>query len=275
MRAAFFSDIDGTLLGADREVSAVTVSAIQRVITAGFPFVLCSSRPPASMRLLQEPWAGSSDLAVPFPLIAYNGGLVLLDDGTVAADVRLTASDALAIFDACSRLGVHGSFYSGDDWFAWADDRWAARETANTKVTPRAEDAAWYRSSGTLDASPPHKVMCMGEVSAVDEIEALVASLPDAVGYRSKPTYLEIAAAGCSKGTGVATVAAHLGVPLADCVFFGDNHNDLPAFEVVGTPVAVANARPEVLAATAHHTSTHHSHGVATYLTEWLAASAA
>ncbi|WP_368497593.1 HAD family hydrolase [Herbiconiux sp. A18JL235] len=272
MSAAFFSDIDGTLLGADREVSARTVSAIRRVIAAGYPFVLCSSRPPASMRLLEEPWAGASD--TPLPLIAYNGGLVLLEDGTTAADVRLAASDALAIFDACARLGVHGSFYSGDDWFAWADDRWAAREIENTKVTPRVEDAAWYRSSGTLDAAPPHKVMCMGAADSLDGIEALVASLPDAVGYRSKPTYLEIAAAGCSKGTGAAVVAAHLGVPLSDCVFFGDNYNDLPAFEVVGTAVAVANARPEVLAATPTHTATHHADGVATYLTDWLAARA-
>ena len=60
--------------------------------------------------------------------------------------------------------------------------------------------------------------------------------------YRSKPTYLEIASSACSKGDGLRALAVELGVDLADTVFFGDNHNDVSAFEVAGTAVAVANA---------------------------------
>jgi YrbI family 3-deoxy-D-manno-octulosonate 8-phosphate phosphatase len=39
------------------------------------------------------------------------------------------------------------------------------------------------------------------------------------------------------------------GIPLARIAYLGNDVNDLPAMDAVGWPVAVADARPEVLAA--------------------------
>ena len=50
-------------------------------------------------------------------------------------------------------------------------------------------------------------------------------------------------------------------------------YNDLPAFEVVGTSIAVANAKDAVLAAATVVTSRNHDDGVAKYLEDFLAGS--
>jgi Cof subfamily protein (haloacid dehalogenase superfamily) len=261
----FCSDIDGTLLNAQRTLSNRTIRAISMIEEAGHTFVLCSSRMPASMGILENLYGGGRS-----PLIAYNGGVVLAADRTVALDVSIDAVDATAIFDFSRALDLHASFYSGDDWFAWADDRWSAREASNTGVLPHADTAAEYYESGRIASAPPHKVMCMGDASAIDAIEARFAETTGLVTYRSKETYLEIASARCSKGDGLRVVAAELNVDLTDSYFFGDNYNDLPAFQAVGTSVAVANAKPAVLEAASVVTVGHHSDGVAVFLEEWL-----
>ena len=262
----FCSDVDGTLLDHRRTLSDRTVAAIRAVRSAGHTFVLCSSRMPASLEGLERLCG-----VEPTPLIAYNGGLVLRADRSVVTDVPIAAADARAVYDACARLDLHASFFSGDDWHPWGPDEWTERERTITAVEPNAESVHAYVTSGRVDTHPPHKVMAMGDPSLVDELEAALAGRPALVTYRSKSTYLEIANAACSKGDGLRALAAELGVDVADTVFFGDNHNDVSAFEVAGTAVAVANAVDPALDAASVVTGHHREDGVAEYLEGWLA----
>lgn len=263
--ALFFTDIDGTLLNPERTLSARTIQAIRDVRSAGHHFVLCSSRMPESMRILERMYEGVDE-----PLIAYNGGLVLSRTGKVVHDVPITSADARTVAEYCDETDLHASFFAGEDWHVWGDDRWTAREINNTGVHPRALSSQDYVASGRVDARPPHKIMCMGESHLIDGLELVLAPVDSVVTYRSKDTYLEIANAACSKGMGVAAAASELGVDIEECYFFGDNYNDIPAFAAVGTSVAVANSKPEVLEAATITTARHHDDGVAKYLEEWL-----
>lgn len=262
----FCSDVDGTLLDHRRTLSDRTVAAIRAVRSAGHAFVLCSSRMPASLEGLER-LCGVD----PTPLIAYNGGLVLRADRSVVTDVPIAPEDAREAYAVCARLSLHASFFAGDDWHSWGPDAWTEREAMVTAVEPNAESAHDYVAGGRVDTHPPHKVMAMGEPALVDELEAALAGRPGLVTYRSKDTYLEIANAACSKGDGLRALAGELGVSVDDTVFFGDNHNDVSAFEVAGTAVAVANAVDPALDAAAVVTGHHREDGVAAYLEEWLA----
>lgn len=265
--AMFCTDIDGTLLNPDRTLSLRTIEAIRAIRAAGHAFVLCSSRMPESMRILERLYDGVDE-----PLIAYNGGLVLSRRGTVVHDVTIAPDHARRIAEYCSDADLHASFFAGENWHIWDDDRWTAREINNTGVYPHSMASKTYISSGRVDTNPPHKVMCMGEEQLVDGIEALLSTEPGVVTYRSKDTYLEIANSACSKGLGVEAAAEELGYAKSDCYFFGDNYNDIPAFAAVGTSIAVANGKQAVLDAATVTTSRHHDDGVAAYLETWLAA---
>ncbi|MEZ6233187.1 MAG: HAD hydrolase family protein [Phycisphaerales bacterium] len=63
------------------------------------------------------------------------------------------------------------------------------------------------------------------------------------------------------KAAAVRDAAARLATPLSDCAFVGDDWPDLPAMALVGYPIAVADATPEVRAAAAWTTTTPGGHG--------------
>ena len=84
-----------------------------------------------------------------------------------------------------------------------------------------------------------------------DELLALGTALLGAdvaVTSSSHDALLEIAAAGVTKATGLASLAERAGVAAAEVIAFGDMPNDLPMLEWAGWGVAVANAHPSVRA---------------------------
>jgi hydroxymethylpyrimidine pyrophosphatase-like HAD family hydrolase len=74
---------------------------------------------------------------------------------------------------------------------------------------------------------------------------------------------LEISAPGVSKASALARWCAEREIPAEQVVAIGDMPNDLPMLAWAGTAYAVANAHPEVLAATSRHTADHEDDGVA------------
>ena len=57
---------------------------------------------------------------------------------------------------------------------------------------------------------------------------------------------------GISKGSAMREIAAAYRVDMRDVMYIGDSGNDLSALRVVGHPIAMANADPEVIKAAAH-----------------------
>jgi hydroxymethylpyrimidine pyrophosphatase-like HAD family hydrolase len=51
---------------------------------------------------------------------------------------------------------------------------------------------------------------------------------------------------GVDKGTGVRAVSEEYGVAMDEVMFVGDGWNDASALRIVGHPVAMSNAEPEV-----------------------------
>jgi hydroxymethylpyrimidine pyrophosphatase-like HAD family hydrolase len=85
--------------------------------------------------------------------------------------------------------------------------------------------------------------------------------------------YVELTAPGVDKGSGLAVVAAALGVAATDVLVFGDMPNDVPMFAWAGwRRVAVANAHPDVLALADEVTASNDADGVAAWLEAMLSA---
>ncbi len=71
---AVFSDIDGTLLNSQHQITPKTVQAIQRIHRQGIPFILVSARPPLAM----TPY--TTQLQLQNALVCYSGALILDND---------------------------------------------------------------------------------------------------------------------------------------------------------------------------------------------------
>ncbi|MCC4321954.1 HAD family hydrolase, partial [Streptomyces malaysiensis] len=89
---------------------------------------------------------------------------------------------------------------------------------------------------------------------------------------RSSPSaLLEVSGLGVSKASTLARCCAERGISAADVVAFGDMPNDLEMLMWAGTSYAMANAHPDVLAATTHRTASNTDDGVAAVIERMLA----
>jgi YrbI family 3-deoxy-D-manno-octulosonate 8-phosphate phosphatase len=73
-----------------------------------------------------------------------------------------------------------------------------------------------------------------------------------------------------SKGPALAQWCAEHGVELERTAYLGNDVNDLPCFDIVGWPIAVADAHPSVRVRARAVTSTPGGHGAVRELASWL-----
>ena len=257
-----FSDIDGTLLNHERELSTLTISEIKR-IKDQIPVVLISSRMPSAMTHLQKQLEITQQ-----PLICYNGGLILVNN-TIIHSTYIDPDIILALHRFNSNVNIHISVYHNDDWYVPEMDFWANREARNTKVDPIVKPLQDVIELWSTESKGAHKIMCMGEEEHIDKTYAfLEQEFSEKLHlYRSKPTYIEIAHRDISKLTAIEVLLEdHFKTPMSEVVAFGDNYNDIEMLKAVGTGVAVANAKPEVLEIADIVTQAGKENGVANYI---------
>lgn len=260
---AICTDIDGTLLNSERDLSEKLRSVIGGY-PPDFPLILASSRMPDAMRHLLR------DLGKPNePLIAYNGGFVLDGQGNVLDSVTIPIDLVAKILQMTQKTDIHVSLYHGENWYEPKEDYWSKREIKNTKVQP-----TWLSGEKVLDLWAQdqlgaHKVMVMGDSNEISWLfgELHFEHARELHLYRSKDTYIEIAPRKISKATALKLVLDRLyNFGMEEVIAFGDNYNDIDLLQNVGWGVAVANARPEVKAVAKEITLHHKEDGVAATL---------
>lgn len=237
------SDIDGTLLNKNRELSQKTINQVQRI--APTPFVLISSRMPKAMTHLQQQFNN-----VKTPLIAYNGGLVLANN-KVLHSTFIQNSVLDAIINKCVSTSIHLSLYYENEWYVPSMDYWAKREVNNTKVTPTVLKNSAVLEKWEKESKGAHKIMCMGDENEIATLyKTLDINYSNEINlYRSKPTYIEISHKAISKKTAIEVLLKNCypKISMENVVAFGDNYNDIEMLQSVGLGVAMANAQKEVL----------------------------
>lgn len=255
------SDLDGTLVGPDGTVSARTVRALRRVEDAGVPFVMVTGRPPRWMGPLAEQ-TGHRGVAV-----CANGALVYdLHTETVLHSHLITA-DVVAEVVTALRAALPGVSFAVErpDLVFGHEPSYVPRYPNGDGV--RVAELTELMTDGVV------KLLVRHEEMGPDE---LLLAARAAVGDRATLTHsssdglLEISAAGISKASGLAALAAGHGVHARDAVAFGDMPNDLPMLAWAGRSFAMANAHPDVLAAAGQIAPSNAEDGVAQVLERWF-----
>jgi Cof subfamily protein (haloacid dehalogenase superfamily) len=246
---AICTDIDGTLLDNQRELSARTIACISK-IKSDVPVILASSRMPAAMRHLQKQLN-----ILDHSIIAFNGGLVLFYDinesqARVLDSVTIPVQLCKEINAIAKSTSINVSIYNHDHWYAPAQDYWTEREEKITKVKSIIADIASTLDHWEEKRLGAHKIMCMGPEAEIHKMDLELNTLygDQIYIYRSRPTYLELAPKSISKATALKLVLQYYDILPSSAMAFGDNYNDVDLLKSVGLGIAVANAIPEVKA---------------------------
>lgn len=269
------TDLDGTLVRSDSTVSGYTHEVLRRVRAAGIPVVGVTGRGPRLIDLCRR------DIpAADFLVMAQGGRVVDLGGGGYGTGtageravrvLRAASMDGAVVAAVIARLEViTGPLFvlvealDGPDAPLWGEPHgcWPYPET----VVPRARDHAL--------AGPVLKAFIHSDRYSADELLSLAAGTvpPDTAMFTQAGLgYVEICPPTVSKASGLALVAATLGVDPGDVLVFGDMPNDLSMFAWAGWGrVAVANAHPAVLEVADEVTLPNDEDGVAVWLTRLL-----
>ena len=180
------------------------------------------------------------------PVVCYQGAVVAEPEtGRFLRHEPIPLELAREAIAAVERQGFPVNCYVDDELYV-------ARETREAREYAEFQHIAIHAVGPLLRwlATPPTKLVTVGEPQLLDELEADLQNHFDGRLYISKslPYFLEFASPAVTKGSGMAFLAEHLDLSAERVVAFGDGENDIELLEWAGYGVAVANAHRRVKA---------------------------
>ncbi|HEX7695299.1 MAG TPA: Cof-type HAD-IIB family hydrolase [Sphingomonas sp.] len=249
------SDVDGTLVRKDKSLSPQVIAAVHRLRAAGIPFTLISARPVSGVLPLIVP------LGIDIPVAAINGGIIFRPDGSVIAEHRVDPHVVHGMFELAADSTVGRWVFADNQWYASNLDGLHVeheRVASNQEPVLRDDFTDLYHRTEKL--------------TFVSDDAPLLKDFADRAAARfggratigqSQTYYLDVTDTRANKGDGVTTLAAMLGVDLAEVAVFGDMDNDLAMFARAGVSVAMGQAPEAVRAAANFVSSSNEQDGVA------------
>lgn len=238
-----FTDLDGTLLNDNHEVSAGNHAAINAALDNGHKIVITTGRPLASAKIQAERIGLIREGCY---AIAFNGGQIydLYHQKTLYGH-PVPASLVAPLFHKAAEQQLHIQTYSSTHILAEHESetlyKYAAisqlpYKTAND-ISTILEDAPYKVIAISYDQ--PEKLAAFHQYIKKTYVEILDS-------FYSSDTYLEIVPVGISKGFAVKWLCDFLNIPIENSVASGDAQNDISMLEAAHVGAVMCNAFPGI-----------------------------
>lgn len=250
-----FLDVDGTITDHGSVIAPSTVEAVRQARANGHRVWLCTGRTEADIH--------PDVIDIGFDGIISNGGAYATRDDDMLLARPMPRADVEALEDYFRTHGIHYFLQTHDAVHASPGMAETMEQFLRARHAQRAEDLAALGLPSDVD----HRQRDLRDVADVDRDRVakavFVSPSPDTVahaaaelgeGFHVIPGSMplpggsngEIGQAGVTKGSAITEVLGVLGLSATDAIGIGDSWNDVEMFEVVGTPVAMGNAEPEL-----------------------------
>jgi hydroxymethylpyrimidine pyrophosphatase-like HAD family hydrolase len=249
----FVSDLDGTLLQTDGQLSSFGKTTLAELTARGVPFTIASGRAFSSIRRA----LGSARLHL--PVISSDGALISSFDSP--APLYLVSMDQFPLDDLIADLRGQG--------FSPLLDLWDGKENFQLSEGPRNPVMGWYqdtkseeefyrwRHESDLRIPAGAKTISVTLLDRPEWLEPLKEDLEERYGAWFKADYLVLNGVDdgaalwvqhrdARKENALEVLGSMLGYRGSDVVVFGDELNDLGMFSREWHGVAVGNAREEL-----------------------------
>lgn len=251
MKTLYITDLDGTLLDANSQVSAEAVEVLNPMLDEGLLFTVATARTPATVVPML------SRLHTRLPFIVLNGAATW--DSQKGDYSRVNVIPQATVEAVCAvyrRHGFNPLIYRRHGSIIHAHHQGTLSAQEQQFVDERQGLALKKFILNSPDyLHNPDEAMLIFSMQDYERLrpiyEEVTATIQcSAVFYHDifdpSAGLLEIYAPGVSKAAAVKQMQAEVGVERV--VVFGDNRNDIPMMQVATHSVAVENAFPEVKA---------------------------
>ncbi len=266
-RILYVSDLDGTLLNADSQISPFTATALNRLLSRDVLFSIATARTPATVVGLM------SEVNLSLPVILMTGAVIYDIQRKEYLSITSFADGVVAsLLATIEPMGVSPLLYYIEDSVLCVAHRrqyspFVAQFIEERNKTP------YKRFVEVTDYEAPRcgvLVLLMGDYAQLKEVYAAIQPIEGHKSYLyhdiacQEQGYLEIYPAGTSKAEALLRLARY--AQADEIVAFGDNRNDLPMFEVAHRAYAMSNAVEELKACATAVIDSNTNDGVARFL---------
>ncbi len=232
------TDLDGTLLSADKTISEENLKAIGQMVSAGHKFAFATGRPIQSALKISERYGFNTE---GFYISSFNGGLIY--DCGKKKDIFIQGmkkEDAKYILDKAHEAGIHAHTYDKTSVVSQYDTRELNRYIKGINMPKKVvRDITEYL---TVD---PNKAIVISDEGRekLNEFRKSISSFSDGrFSYTfSNPIFLEYSNINASKGASLKYMADLFNIPIEDTLACGDEENDLSMVEAGGIGIVMAN----------------------------------
>lgn len=271
------SDMDGTLLNPQTNISKANVDAIRRLEPAGIEFLICSGRD------YQEAKAVMDACDITCSYICLSGAAVYSQDGELLSEIPLTSQNLADIDRILTEqqadmdiLTSYGRYTTAtkerklNELYSFLKKKFSSTASISKEleaaVQMRMESTTFISSLKELpEDSDVFKICSNGiPVQKAAELKEIFADYPDLAAASSFPDNIELTNQAAQKGLILKAYAEQKGISLKDVMVIGDSDNDLSMFTPeFGWTVAMENAMPCIRDAAKYHTKSNTEDGVA------------
>lgn len=236
---AIFSDLDGTLLDDNKNITDKTSSAIRKLLNNNFDFVFVSARGPMAIYPIFEKYNFRC------PIIAYSGALILDENQNILYSKGFDKNICQDIIDFIEDNNLDCV------WNIYTTNKWLVKDRNHIEIIK--EERAVMAESSIGDISfldkdeQVSKMLIVCNVTKTIEIEnKLKERFPFLTIVKSSNFQIEVMEKGISKGNGIKLYCQNKNIDINQTIGFGDHYNDLNMLETVKLPFIMLNG-PEDL----------------------------
>ncbi|WP_068716103.1 Cof-type HAD-IIB family hydrolase [Vibrio tritonius] len=235
------SDLDGTLLAPNHQLSSQTKRTLKTLHDKGFTFVFATGRHHVDV-------AGIREIAgIPAYMITANGARVhnQQDELMFSKDVpEELVQEIVDVLKDDPTIFVH--IYRHNEWYLSGEDTESAKyhnqsgftfTSFNTNQAPKDGVAKVFFTSRFQD----HEHLAEYETKLRERFQDKLS-----IAF-SSPWCLEVMGPDVSKGDALKAVAESMGLSLENCIAFGDGMNDQEMLTMAGKGLVMGTAHPKVL----------------------------
>lgn len=273
------SDMDGTLLNENMEISQETVDAIMDTYNQGIPFLVCTGRNFTEAKIPLD------EAGIRCPILGLNGAIHFDRTGTVDYEVGLSNDTAKAIIEVGYKAGYYVEAMTSKNVYSSSKEN---RIRAITELISRVNPDISIEEA-RVRATQSHEV---NTIEYRDELRDLIdeehqqilkivfihedgqkelASTADKLYEDFQGIYvtssfsynIEISHKRATKGEAIIDYCREHGYNIENVVTIGDNFNDVPMLEAAGYSFAMDNAEPGVKKVAKYATESNDNNGVA------------
>ncbi|WP_260262008.1 Cof-type HAD-IIB family hydrolase [Vibrio intestinalis] len=234
------SDLDGTLLAPNHQLSEFSTETLKKLHDQGFTFIFATGRHHVDVAGIRK------IVGIPAYMITSNGARVHDQDDQLMYSNNVPVELVQPVIDTIRHdpnVMIH--MYRNDDWLLDRDDE---------KMRTFHEDSGFTYQRFEADDAPKEGVAKVFFIHTDQDHDYLV-QYEEMLNEKfagqlnvsfSTPWCLEVMAADVSKGDALKVVAESMGLELENCIAFGDGMNDVEMLQAAGKGLVMGTSHQRV-----------------------------